>query len=713
MASRNVERLLNVIMTIGSRPRRGIDRATLFAAIPEYADAATDEAAEKMFERDKAAIRELGLPLRTERYDAWDENAVRYRLDADTSGADLHLSEGEYTVLLAASRAWDDAAAGGAARRVRAKLLSQGLDADADLLRRTPRGSVESLPVLGPLLEAVTSANRVSFAYRTADGRAATRRLEPWVVAVHEGHWYVQGYDLDRAGERVFKASRIESYPQIGAPSTHPREPASSLARSLAGVRADDDTARAHLRVEPFKALALRDAAGAPPAAEEVVLPSMPRSAALRQVRAEARWITLEEPGTWREALADVYEEIGARHRRSPDLAQIDEAPVRRAPRIRRPTSGADHLSRLVSLASYVLARGEVEIAELLAEFGISRKELVADLQVLFVCGDFATGWEQDLIEAEWDDRFVRVRNAEALRRPLSLTASEASALLAGLAALEPVAGEEAQLLASAREKLRARVGTAGADAALGSETVPAVEQPGPGERRGSEDAGGRSPGGRSRADAILDALTAAIREERSVVIRYSPPERAGTSVRPVRPLRVESDAGRAYLRADCALAQDVRLFRLDRIVEILPPGTSPIRDSTSTSGPDFPAGSATEPSTSASGWDSGAALGGDRGASRDTGAPPDSGRLEEDVWLHLDAPALWIAEAFSAGELREAASGGTLALLSRPVRGALVSAVMEAAGAAEVLAPASLRDLIVTRAEEAGARHRTAEPLG
>ncbi|MGO2584982.1 MAG: helix-turn-helix transcriptional regulator, partial [Brachybacterium tyrofermentans] len=191
MASKSVERLLNVIMTIGSRRR--IDRAKLFAVIPDYARATSEQAAERMFERDKAAILELGLPLVTDR-DVLDENTVYYRIDAAESGAVLDLSTQEYTVLLAASRAWDDAAAGGAARRVRSKLLSLGHDADPDLLRRTPRGAVESLPVLSPLLEAVTSARSVRFLYRGTQGAPAERFVEPWVVGVHDGHWYVHGW---------------------------------------------------------------------------------------------------------------------------------------------------------------------------------------------------------------------------------------------------------------------------------------------------------------------------------------------------------------------------------------------------------------------------------------------------------------------------------------------------------------------------------------
>lgn len=305
MASKNVERLLNVIMTIGSRRR--IDRAKLFSVIPDYAEATSEQAAERMFERDKAAILELGLPLVAER-DVLDENTVHYRIDASPSTAVLDLTTEEYTVLLAASRAWDDATAGGAARRVRAKLLSLGHDADPDLLRRTPRGAVESLPVLSPLLDAVVTGRSVRFTYRGTHGAPAQRHVEPWVVGVHDGHWYVYGHDRDRDAPRVFRASRIESFPAEGPAAKAPRPDDIDLADVLERMLDSDDRASALLRAAPYKALALRDRAVAPLEAEQLRLPELPRPATRRLVLADVRWVELLEPAAWR------AEKIGRAH---------------------------------------------------------------------------------------------------------------------------------------------------------------------------------------------------------------------------------------------------------------------------------------------------------------------------------------------------------------------------------------------------------------
>ena len=648
-------------MTIGSRRR--IDRAKLFSVIPDYADAVSDQAAERMFERDKAAILELGLPLLTER-DVLDENTVFYRIETAQSGAVLDLTTEEYTVLLAASRAWDAAAAGGAARRVRSKLLSLGHDADPDLLRRTPRGAIESLPVLSPLLDAVVAGRSVRFTYRGTHGVPSQRRVEPWVVGVHDGHWYVHGWDLDRSAPRLFRASRIESFPAEGPAAQQARPEDIELSDILARMLDSDDRASAVVRAAPYKALSLRDRAGASMESQELTLPELPRPAVRRLLLGDIRWVELLEPSTWREELAQVLRDIADLHEGDAELSDLETAVDRPSPRIRLTPQSGDHLSRLISAASYVMSRGEADLAELAEALDVSEKQLVTDLEVLFVCGDMGAGWE-DLIEAEWEHGTVRVRNAEPLRRALRLSAVEITALLAGLAALEPVAGRTEEIVAAAREKLMAGMNDAPGDDAPTPTRIELAEA-----LRADEMAARTA----DRAESVLSAVHGALRADgdsavSELTIRYSSSDRPGTSVRTIRPLRIETDGARSYLLADCRLAGAERRFRLDRIVEILPADTPMGRASTG----------------------GGAAL---------------AGRVDAEVWLRLEPAGHWIAESFAAAALRDGGGGITYARLDTPLLAPLVDAVLESAGAAQVLSPAGLRDTIVTVAQDSVVRH-------
>jgi proteasome accessory factor B/proteasome accessory factor C len=380
------------------------------------------------------------------------------------------------------------------------------------------------------------------------------------------------------------------------------------------------------------------------------------------------RWVELLAPAPWREEIAEVLAAIAIIHEGAADTAALEAAATRPSPRIRLTPQSGDHLSRLISAASYVMSRGEADLAELADALGISEKQLVTDLQVLFVCGDMGAGWE-DLIEAEWEHGTVRVRNAEPLRRALSLSAVEITALLAGLAALEPAAGEAEQLVESARAKLLA--GMAGEQPSEGAPAPPVPRREEIAEAISADERAARTA---DRAEQVLAAVGAALRaedgsEDSALTIRYSSADRAGTSVRRIRPLRIESDGTRSYLLADCELAEGRRRFRLDRIVEILPEGTPMSRPG--------------------------------EGVEADL-----SGRVEGEVWLRLEPAGHWIGESFAAAELRDGADGASYARLDAPVRAPLVDAVLEAAGAAEVLSPPALRDTIVTVARAGAVRH-------
>ena len=273
-------------------------------------------------------------------------------------------------------------------------------------------------------------------------------------------------------------------------------------------------------------------------------------------------------------------------------------------------------------------------------------------------------GWE-DLIEAEWEHGTVRVRNAEPLRRALTLSAVEITALLAGLAALEPVAGETEKIVASAREKLLAGMhGTAEGQAPVPTRAEIA-------EAISTDEMAARTA---DRAEAVLAAVHSALPTgdgtgASRLTIRYSSADRPGTSVRRIRPLRIETDGARSYLVADCELAGAERVFRLDRIVELLPEGTEMSRAD----------------------GDAGAVL---------------AGRVDGEVWLRLGPAGHWISESFGAAALRDGEEDTTYARLDAPLLAPLVDAVLESAGAAEVLTPRDLRDTIVTVARDSVARH-------
>ena len=199
-----------------------------------------------------------------------------------------------------------------------------------------------------------------------------------------------------------------------------------------------------------------------------------------------------------------------------------------------------DRLSRLLALVPYLVSRQGIPLAEVAAEFGITEAQLVKDLELLFVCGT-PGHLPDDLIEVDWDDGRVYLGNADAIARPLRLGVDEALALLVGLRALADVPGlHDRDALERTLLKLEAAAGDSGSASA---QVRVEVEVQGP-----------------------LADVRRALAGGRRVHLTYFVPARDETTERDVDPMRVLLVDGRWYLEGWCRRAEDVRLFRLDRV---------------------------------------------------------------------------------------------------------------------------------------------------
>jgi proteasome accessory factor C len=140
----------------------------------------------------------------------------------------------------------------------------------------------------------------------------------------------------------------------------------------------------------------------------------------------------------------------------------------------------------------------------------------------------------------------IRLSNADYLSRPLRLDSSEASALIVALRALREGGDDDVRpIVDRTLNKLEA---AAGDGAALASRV----------EIRMPEQAGA--------VNELRDRLSRAVDERRQVRLDYYVPTRDQTTERVVDPLRVVTADGNTYLDAWCHMAEDQRLFRLDRV---------------------------------------------------------------------------------------------------------------------------------------------------
>lgn len=218
-------------------------------------------------------------------------------------------------------------------------------------------------------------------------------------------------------------------------------------------------------------------------------------------------------------------------------------------------------LPRLLALVPFLLARPGVSFAEVSQVFGVSETRLRKDLELLWVCGLPGHG-PGDLIDIEFEGPTITLLEPAGVTRPLRLTADEALALVVALRALAETPGlTERDALDRVLVKIEE---VAGAAAEAAERVEVAVE----GEER------------------VLPVVEQALAAGRRLHLRYHVPGRDETTERDVDPVRVVLVDGRPYLEAWCRLAEGLRTFRLDRVVELemldvaaeVPPGL-PRRD--------------------------------------------------------------------------------------------------------------------------------------
>lgn len=207
----------------------------------------TGDAAQRgAFERDKALLREIGVPLESEVLGGNDAGRTAYRIDRDRYElADLHLAPDEQAALqlaVAAARLAD----------AQFGLLKLGGDRSS---APVVVANIPELPALPALREASAARAAVSFGYH-----GSPRRLHPYALLLRERFWYVIGHDVDRGEVRTYRVDRMEGELAVGEAGAFER-PADFDPRATfptdPKLLGDEPAARAEVLVDEPRAAAI------------------------------------------------------------------------------------------------------------------------------------------------------------------------------------------------------------------------------------------------------------------------------------------------------------------------------------------------------------------------------------------------------------------------------------------------------------------------
>lgn len=208
-----------------------------------------------------------------------------------------------------------------------------------------------------------------------------------------------------------------------------------------------------------------------------------------------------------------------------------------------RRMSADERLRRLLAIVPWVVAQDGPTLDEVCARFDITKDELLADLDLLFLCGVYPFT-PDTLMEVTVEDDRVWISYADFFARPLRLTPEEGLLLVAsGTTFMAATGADEDGALAKGLGKLANVLG---------------IE---PGETI-AVDLGRASP-------EVLTTLRHATEEHRQVEIDYYVYGRDERTRRVIEPHAVFVAEGEWYLNAWCTLAQALRRFRVDRIRSI------------------------------------------------------------------------------------------------------------------------------------------------
>lgn len=203
-----------------------------------------------------------------------------------------------------------------------------------------------------------------------------------------------------------------------------------------------------------------------------------------------------------------------------------------------------ERLRRLLLLVPYVRQHPGIGVDALAKALGLSREELVADLDLLTLVGR-PPFQPDDFLDVHVENDRVYVDLDQRFSKPPRLTPAEAAALAAAAALFRPAAGDALQ---RALQKLERVLPAQAAERyrEMGQKIDAAAEGP-----------------------PELLSLTRAAVEKREVHFDYFSHGRGETERRSVQPYELFSHRGQWYLQGFCLTRNDVRLFRLDRMARL------------------------------------------------------------------------------------------------------------------------------------------------
>jgi proteasome accessory factor B len=205
VSDRKTERLINLTLALLAT-KRYLKKSEILSNVAGYEG--TQEAKERMFERDKDDLRSLGIEIEVGDLDIFFEDEPGYRIPQKSYELNVpNLSGRELALLSIASSFWNDSVLAPNAQSGIRKLQSLGIPATIEFEFRMKYRFDNPSELLEEIAKAILEKSKIKFSYDSSSLKV--RHLEPYRIVFWNSYWYLIGMDIDRTGIRLFKLSRF------------------------------------------------------------------------------------------------------------------------------------------------------------------------------------------------------------------------------------------------------------------------------------------------------------------------------------------------------------------------------------------------------------------------------------------------------------------------------------------------------------------------
>ena len=203
--------------------------------------------------------------------------------------------------------------------------------------------------------------------------------------------------------------------------------------------------------------------------------------------------------------------------------------------------SAVQRVARALDLVPYVSEHPGIQIAELAERFNISEKQVIQDLELIFLCG--LPGYTPyELIDLTYEDGVVTIIEPQLLDKPRKFSETEGVIITLGLNLIRDSTADLAAIEAIDRllEKL-SRIFNASIQATIADYVKP----------------------------FYFDQIVSAIKSAVFIQFNYQSLSDDSVSYRKVKPVQISVKKGYYYLLSLDGNSQEERTFRIDQMVDL------------------------------------------------------------------------------------------------------------------------------------------------